>query len=235
VISVPRRWAAAALLVTVGWLVTPQAVPVYDGIGAPDEPYRYVVTPPGSPKTAAPTEGAATSPVTAGKNSSGMSVQTAEQGPQASLFVPQLALATTGSSIKVSISPKAPDTQPPGGLINGNVYAVTFSAPATLTDRAAIATLLLRATTAVQPGPVAEHRATPADPWKQLQTSRGGQDSYVASFVGPGEYALAFLTSAKGKATGGSSGLLYVGGGVLALLVVVVVVIRVRGGVSATA
>ncbi len=232
-ISAPRRWFAAGLLVTVGWLVTPQAVPVYDGVGAPDEPYRYVVGPPGAPKTAAATEGSATSPVKAGKNTSGMSVQTAEQGPQASLFVPQLALATTATEIRVSISPKAPDTQPAGGLINGNVYAVTFSAPATLTDRAAIATLLLRATTAVQPGPVAEYRAAPTDPWKPLQTSRGGQDAYVASFVGPGDYALAFRTSAK--ATSGSSVLPYAVGGVLVLLVLVVVVIRVRGGEPAKA
>jgi len=35
------RWAAAALVVALGWVLTLHTVPVYDGIAQPDDPCRY--------------------------------------------------------------------------------------------------------------------------------------------------------------------------------------------------
>ncbi len=35
------RWAAAAIVVALGWVLTPHTVPVYDGIAQPDDPCRY--------------------------------------------------------------------------------------------------------------------------------------------------------------------------------------------------
>lgn len=227
VISARRRWAVAALLVTVGWLVTPQPVPVYDGVGAPDEPYRFVLPPKGARATAPPTTGTMTSPVRNGTNTNGMSIQTAEQGPQASLFIPPMALASPGTSVTVTFTPQAPMDQPKGARIDGNVYLLTVADPAgpvTKTDRAAIATLYLRATTAVQPGPLMQYRSDPAMPWKAVKTSRGGQDVYVSAYQGTGQYSLAFV---DGQSSGRSV-LPFVVLGALVLLVVVVVVVRLR-------
>jgi hypothetical protein len=69
-----RRWLAGALLVTVGFLVTPDAVPIYDGVGS-DEPYRYVGR---SPAPSAATLSAA---VTSGR-SAALQLKTGENGPQ---------------------------------------------------------------------------------------------------------------------------------------------------------
>ncbi|MCU1595181.1 MAG: hypothetical protein JWO12_2573 [Frankiales bacterium] len=222
---------------TTGWLLAPQAVPIYDGVGQPDEPYRYVAAPAGAPKTAPATSGTATSPLSGGRNTNGMSVQTAEMGPQASLFVPPQALAAGKGDVTVTTTPKAAADQPAGAVIDGNVYAISVvsssGGPVTLTDQAAIATLYLRSTTAKQPGPVMEYRAAAAAPWKQLKTSRGGTDIYVSSFVGAGDYALAFVASSA-KASKGSSPLLYILLGVGALLVLVIVAVRRRSGATDT-
>ncbi|MCW2598929.1 MAG: hypothetical protein JWM02_758 [Frankiales bacterium] len=214
---------------SLGWLVTPNAVPIYDGVGAPDEPYRYVAAPATAKQTAGPTSGAASSPVHQGRNTNGMSVQTAEQGPQASLFMPPAGLAAPGAAIEVKVVPQAPTGNPPGGTIDGNVYLFTITdkaGPVTLTDQAALATLYLRATTAKQPGPVMEYRSDASKPWQALKTSRGGQDVYVSTFPGAGQFALAFVP-VKGAAQGTSILPMVLLGG-LVLLVVVVVVIRLQ-------
>ena len=211
-----------------GRLLSPDAVPVYDGIGAPDEPYRYVAPPADATKTADATTARATSPIVKGTSSYGMSLATSEVGPQFSLFVPPRAFAATGRSVEITAVPGAPTDQPPGATIDGNVYTVSIKAagPVTLTPEAALATLYLRATTAKQPGPVMEYRAPGATDWSAIKTSRGGQDIYVSAFPGPGSYALAFAH--RSVSGGGSSPMPYlVIGGVL-LLVVVIVVVRVR-------
>ena len=220
---------AAALLVGLGRLLSPDAVPVYDGIGAPDEPYRYVAAPAGARTTAPPTTAAASSPMVAGKSTYGMSLAPGESGPQFSLFVPPQAFAAPGAKVSLTAAPLAPTDQPHGARIDGNVYVVTIKAagPVTFTKESALATLYLRATTAKQPPPVMEYRAAKDGSWTALQTSRGGQDVYVSTFPGAGQYALAFAaaTSAKGSST--SKAPFVVIGGLL-LLVVVVVVVRLR-------
>jgi hypothetical protein len=106
------------------------------------------------------------------------------------------------------------------------VFSLASEAGAiTRTPQAAIATLFLRSTTTVQPGPAMQYRAGSGDDWKPLKTSRGGQDIYVSTFVGPGEYALAFA----GEQSSSSTLPLVLGGG-FAVLVLLVVVIRVRAG-----
>jgi hypothetical protein len=222
----PKRLGAALLLVAVGRLLSPAAVPVYDGIGQPDEPYRYIAPPAGATKTAAATTAKATSPVVAGLSSYGMSLATAEVGPQLSLYLPPKALKSLATSLTVTATPLAPTDQPTGATIDGNVYEVKVSVPVTLTPQAALATLYLRATTAKQPPPAMQYRATATEPWQALRTSRGGTDVYVSTFPGPGFYALAFAP-VKGS-SGGSSKLPFVLLGGLVVLVVVVVVVRLR-------
>ncbi len=220
---------AGAVLVTVGWLASPGGVPVYDGVGAPDEPYRYVQAPGGAASSSPPTTAKATTPVVDGLGTNGLSVATAENGPQFSLYLPPRAMAATSGPIEVTATPSAPTDQPGGATIDGNVYTVALLAPGspvTLTDKAQLSTIYLRATTTRQPPPVLVHRAGASGSWQSLSTSRGGQDFYVAAFAGPGQYAVAFRAGA-----GGSSGLPVlplVVGGVLLLLVVAVVVVRLR-------
>ncbi len=218
------RWGAAALIVTVGWLVTPQAVPVYDGIAQPDDPYRYATA-----TVSAPAANASTA-ISNGASTNGLSISTSETGPQAALFLPMGAFAAPAGTVTVTIRPSAPTDQPSDGKLDGNVYTVQAtdpSGPVTVTSKAALATIYLRATTARQPAPVMEHRAAAGQPWQPLHTSRGGADIYVASFPGTGQYALAFGTS-PARSTSGLPLLPLVLGGVVVLLGVVVVVIRLR-------
>ena len=52
VVGAVVRMLVAAALLGLGWLLTPRtAPPLYDGVGFPDEPYRFVVAPAGAPKT----------------------------------------------------------------------------------------------------------------------------------------------------------------------------------------
>lgn len=229
------RWGAAALLVTVGWLATPDPVAVYDGVGQPDEPYRYVSPPPGAPPArGAATSATATTPVAAGAGTDGLSVTTAEVGPQLAVFLPAGSFAAPGGTITVTVTPKAPADQPPGGRIDGNVYALGATDPAgpvTLTAKATLATIYLRATSGAQPGPVLERRESAGGPWTALKTSRGGADVYVAALPGLGDYALVFgpVTAVTGS---GTPVLPYLLGGVLAVLVAVVLVVRRRARVA---
>ena len=222
-----RRWVAGALLVGIGWLVTPSAVPIYDGVGVPDEPYRYVSAPKGNPATAEATSGTASTPVAHGVGTNGLIVATKEQAPQFSMFVPPGALATSKGPITVTATPAAAADQPTGATIGGNVYVIAITSPGgpvTTTNKIAIASLYLRAVEGSE-GWVMEHRTAHTDPWVALETARGGTDSWVSSFKGAGEYALAKAAAAQGKRT---SVLPWVLGGAVALLVLVIVAIRIR-------
>lgn len=226
-----RRWLAGALLVTAGFLASPSAVPIYDGIGQPDEPYRYVSPPKGATTTAEPTSAKATTPVKNGRGTNGMSVSTAEVGPQFSLFLPPGSLAASAGPITVTAVPLAPTDQPPGARIDGNVYEVAFEAPSpvTTTEQIAIATVYMRATTDKQPPPVLRHRTSADQPWESLKTSRGGQDIYVAAFPGPGQFSVAFNSTGGDGEAGGPPVLLLVLGGLVLLVLLAVVVVRLRG------
>lgn len=224
-VRLARRVGAALLLVALGRLLSPAAVPVYDGLGAPDEPYRYVARPSDGPRTADATVARASSPLVGGRTKNGMSVTSAESGPQVSVYLPPKALAATGDSVVVTATPLAPQDAPRGTHIDGNVYEVRFQAagPVSLTEKAALAQILMRATTARQPPPVMEHRASATAPWEPLKTFRSGNDVYVASFREQGQYALVFSTGSSGSS---STSYLVLGG--VVLLVVVVVVVRLR-------
>jgi len=226
-----RRWGAASVLITLGWLLTSQAVPVYDGVAAPDEPYRYVRPPVGAKRTPPPISVVASTPVTGGASADGLSLSSAETGPQVALFLPAGALGAPSGTISVTVDPTAPADPPAGGEIDGNVYTLTLTDPAgpvALTPKAALATLYLRATTARQPGPVMEHRDAAGRPWQLLQTSRGGADVYVSSLPAVGQYALVFLRATPTSGRGGVPVLPLVLGGAVVLLGAAVVVVRVR-------
>jgi hypothetical protein len=231
VIPARRRWLAGALLVGVGWLAAPSPVAVYDGLAAPDEPYRYVSPPPGV-KTAPPTSTAVDTPVQNGGNVRGLSFQTSETGPQVSAFLPQYALSATSGPIHITVSPAAPTDPPPGATVDGNVYVFTLSSPAGDVGfdpvHGANATLYLRATSQRTPQPGMYFRPDAQAAWTALPTTSGGLDIRVASFKGKGEYVLALAAAVKAKAGGGAPVLPLVLVGILVVLAAVVLVVRLQ-------
>ena len=221
------RWLLAGLAaLLVAWLVAPAVVPIYDGPGFPDEPYRYVHAPNGK-ATKPPTVAKANVSVNAAGLSAAAYSNSAEQGPQIVLYLPAGSLkAPAGvTTIQVSETPLAPSPPlPTDGTITTNVYrvaATTDKGPVQIVGKSEnqIPTLQMRAPSSQQPGPVYERRT--ADGWQRVATLRVGQDIYQASAAEFGDYALVQLKDAP--KTGGSSGggvnvgLLAVGIGLLAL------------------
>jgi hypothetical protein len=213
-----RRVGAALLLVTVGWLASPSPVPVYDGVGSPDEPYKYV--------------GRSPAPVTAtvtGPASTGLQLRSAESGPQ--VLVDLGAGAFTGSAaVTMTATPVAGDgTKVPQGAIDGNIYRITVNPGAVLQPEVAQGFLFLRAAVMTRPDPVVVHRATASDPWTAVKTVRAGQDILSTPFRALGDYAVVRTPGSKPLSAGGglSTGrVLLLGGGVLVLVLLTIWVLR---------
>lgn len=233
-------WCAAAALVMVGWLVTPHPVALYDGVGLPDEPYRFVTTPAGATARVAPTGGSMSMAVSDGTNRSDINVTTRESGPQATADFPQGSVAAQAGPVVVTLTPLAPTDQPVGTPVDGNVYQVDVTSPAgpvNFTAAAVDATVSLRAPQA-GPRETMLYRPGTGQPWKALQTAQVGREVWAASLPGLGQYALAQdrpgsggpAAAGPGGARDGAGGLpvlaIALGGGVLVLLGVVAVVRR---------
>jgi hypothetical protein len=218
------------------WLVAPAAVPIYDGIGNPDEPYRYV-SPPADAKTSkTPTVARATVSVRNGQ-SGAQFANSGETAPQISVYLPAGALRVPAgaTSITVTATPKAPGPPAPaGGAVIGNVYALQItagSAPVTIVGTGnQEPTVQMRSPGAPaggQPNPVFEQRTGAG--WKRLKTTRVGNDVYQTQVPATGDYALVQLTGTAGAAASGSSGvrLIYLVPGI-ALLAVTLLVVAIR-------
>ena len=231
-ISARRRWLAGALVIGLGWLVAPNPVPVYDGLGAPDEPYRYVSPPQGATKTPPPTSVAVDTPVQNGGSARGLSLQTNESGPQMSVFLPQYALSARSGPIHIAVSPAAATDAPDGTTVDGNVYVFAVSAPGGDVGfdpvHGANATLYLRSTSQGLPQPNMYYRPDGTSPWTGLATTSGGLDIRVASFKGKGQYVLALAVAAKPDGGGGTPVLPLVLVGLVVVLAAVVLVVRLR-------
>jgi hypothetical protein len=236
------RSVVAALVLSLGWVLTSHPVPIYDGVWVPDEPYRYVQAPAGSGATAAPTVAHDRTPVAQGLSTVSLNVYSAEQGPQFSLFIPKGALAAPSGVIDVRAVPGAATEQPPQEFIGGNVEDVTLTDPqgkVTLTSQAKIAAVYLRAS-APSDGWVMWFRP-PAGSWTALASERGGTDSYAATFAGAGQYAMAKAATVTTRQSGarssrGGGQLLYVVlGCLLAVMVVVITVLRRAGSAQQVA
>jgi hypothetical protein len=218
-----RKVLAALAVVTLGWLASPGGVPVYDGVGAPDEPYKYV----GRSNAPATTVSATAS--TSNGLSGSLSVRSAESGPQVLVDLGAGAFTASTPSVTLTVTALAAEgTQAPQGRVDGNAYRVTVSPGATL-QPSAQGFLFLRAAVMTRPDPVVVHRATATDPWERVKTVRAGQDILSTPFRAVGDYAVVRLPGAKPLSQSGGLGtgrLLLLGGGVLALLVLTVLVLR---------
>jgi hypothetical protein len=224
-------WALAALLVAAGWLVTPNPVTIYDGVGQPDEPYRYVSAQPGARVTAKPTGAQTTVPVLAGVSGQDVTLLSTENAPQVSVFLPRDGLAATSGMISVSVVPEAPTDQPPEGRIDGNVYLLSITntaGPVTFTANATNALIILRATSALSE-PVIEHRSGPGQKWSAVETTRFGNDRYMGLIPAAGQYALVLQNptpGGSGSGAGSHTALIVILLGALILLLSAVVAVR---------
>lgn len=221
-------------MLLLGWLGTSSPVPIYDGVGMPDEPYRFVVPPAGYRATPPVTPARTAIQLDAGRSCCELEARSAEQGPQVAVYVPRGGLASTGSGVlSVSAEAAAPPAGPApveDGVYEGNAYLVTATGPAgpaTLTPEGSRATVQLRALDGNTPGPAVWFRTDDAAAWRELPTGKVGLDIYEAQFVGPGSYVL--VRGPEGG-TGQTTTILLGILAVPALLVVVLLVLRLRGG-----
>jgi len=219
------------LALTLAAAVAPSAVPIYDGIGNPDEPYRYVVPPPDYRDTKPPTTATSTLKVSNGQSAAAQ-VNTAEFGPQLALFMPKGALAPPASATRVTVkaAPIAPPDQlPTDGTIVGNVYRITATAPGGQVNLIGFGNqapvLDMRAPTAQQPGPVFEHLDN--GNWTPSETVRIGNDIYRTRADELGDWVLVRRNSDDGETTGTVWPIV---AGVLGASGLVVAVIAVRRG-----
>jgi hypothetical protein len=219
-----RKLAVAVLLVALGRLASPAAVPVYDGIGAPDEPYKYV----GGQRP--PAASVSTTVAVRAGSSSPVQVRSAEQGPQVLLDLAAGAFAATSPTLTVTSTPlKADGTAVPQGTIDGNVYRITATPGARLQPERAQGFLFLRAAVMTKPDPVVVYRDTDRDPWEKVKTVRAGRDILSTPFLALGDYAVVRLPGSEPQSqAGGLSGarLALLIGGVLVLVVLTVLVLR---------
>lgn len=122
-----RRWGCTRLTVVALLAFLPASAAVAQG--QPDEPYRYVSAPAGSPATKPPTSGRAVLHVYGGQTQMAY-VNTGEIGPQLSLYIPPGALvARRATRVVVTVQALAPARPlPANGTIDSNVYRVAANA-----------------------------------------------------------------------------------------------------------
>lgn len=228
---------AALLVLGVGWSIAPRtALPLYDGIGFPDEPYRFVQRPAGAQETKPPTTGHGTASVT-GATTGQVLVASAETAPQISLYIPKGKLVAPAGTSKVSVIGTPVQNLPTGHgqYLWSDVYDVTASPGSTqFRTNGQQATITLRAASAQRPQPnIAYYDGTS---WHLLPTFAQGRDIYIAELNRFGQFAVIgknpLLVSqivGNSQGNGGSSPIgLIVGIGAGVVVVVLFVLGRMR-------
>jgi hypothetical protein len=186
-------WLAVLGLLGLGWLISPDVVPIYDGLSYPQDPYRYVAAAP------APTAAQATVQLRDGTNPGGVVLNSVERGPQVQLYLPAgvLQAEPTSTSASLAVTPveltgSATPDQPAS-----NVYRFSAGAGVSLVaDRAPIQ-VTLRAAVHRSP-PVMYYRTGPTDRWQRLRTRGLGHASFNATAPGFGDYVLVRGTGGGG-------------------------------------
>lgn len=222
------RWLVGVAAVAVGWLSTPQPVPIYDGLGLPDEPYRYAVAPAGTRHTPPPTGARDSLQIGGGRSTAGLTLQTREVAPQFTVFLPLGSLVTERGPLAVSVEPVGTQVVP-GVVADGNSYRLTITGPTPvrLDDPDLVAHVLMRATTQRRPQPDIYFRPSARRAWQHLATTAAGLDVRSARLSGTGDYQLAGAPAepASSRATVWAAG----AGGVLVLIAGSILTIRRTG------
>ena len=227
-----RSAAAALAIVTIGLLATDQPVPINDGLGFPDQPYRLI----GNGARGEPSIATGTAHVGADGRTEALSARSDESGPQVVLELGAGAYrGAPGSTVKLTATP-VPNTDPPsGGTVDSNTYRVETNSTAgtpTQTPSAAQGFVFLRAIKASDPPPQILHRSSLGAPWTSLPSSRTGQDIVSASYAGTGDYLLLRAIGAKDARRGPALSTRLVAIGVGFLLVTLLALVSRRAGNS---
>lgn len=195
-----RLIATALALLALAWLVNPTRIaPLYDGLGFPDEAYRFVAPPAGYRSTAPPSSATLTTAL-AGKRGSIFDIASKEVGPQVELFVKGStiaapAAASVAASVTISAVVARSPAPPTDGAVWGNVYRVSArSAGKAVPLNADPATNSIRLRTPTAPPPTAtiayfDGSTSGSATWRRLKTERIGNDIWAAPLAGTGYYA----------------------------------------------
>lgn len=222
-------------------LLGAHVVPLYDGVGFPDEPYRYVSPPTAGLNTSSPPSDATASVrMSEGVNIDDASLTTTEQGPQALAYISEksVTIPSNLAQLTLRIEPVAPSSkdQPADGQIAGNIYRLSTDNVSTASfhdasDSSIIDLRLPQANTGgARPG--IEYRANGSTKWDRLETLQAGNDIYQTPIAGFGDYAMVMLKSIVGDDTATqvkhrSLALPMVLGGIVGIIVLTIIGIRV--------
>jgi hypothetical protein len=226
--------SGAVAFLAVAWFVLPAGQPpLYDGLGFPDEAYRFV-TPPSGEKPGAPATAIRLRVAISDGVSDAAFGQSAEQGPQVAVFVPRGAVVAPAgvASVTLTLSPITTTARPGEGSVYGNVYRLAVSDGGALTPSLPGAVIRLRAPSVVDPEPVMH--VLREGRWTRLRTDRVGTEIFAAPLAGAADYALV-RPAAAGSSSSTRVTVALVGGVLLAITVVLGAVRRsaVRGRAKA--
>ena len=222
--QVSTRWLGVVALLALAWVVTPSPVPLYDGVGFPDEPYRFVQAKDG---LSAATVAEVRLKAEGGVNTTGLVANSTEVGPQVSVFAPPQAFALPKPSdageilLRVAPVPVGPPAEP-----ESNVYALTLTSeagPVRVRPDVQSPLITLRAMSEREPAPTMVYRPDAETEWRKLDTRRVGLHNYSAKAPGPGEYVLVRGSIVTPKVSQSTTVLV-----VLVLVVLVAGVVAVR-------
>jgi hypothetical protein len=232
--------AVALAVLGVGWAIAPRtALPLYDGIGFPDEPYRFVQRPPSAPETKPPTTARASGSVQKGQVGS-IIAASAEVAPQITVYIPKGRLVAPSGATSVTVTGQPVRNLPTsnGEYLWSDVYTVSPSpSGTTFTSGGQQATITLRAAGPQRPIPhIAYYDGNGR--WTLLPTFPQGQDIYIAELTRFGQFAVIgdnplLVTQlsgvSKGKSSSGSTVVgLAVGVGIGAVIVILFVLGQLR-------
>jgi hypothetical protein len=206
-----------AVLALAGVVVArpPHAPPLYDGLGFPDEPYRWVVPPSGAGRALLPTDAEVRVPVRSGTSGAAQALS-GEQGPQVAVAVRDGALAAPDGATTISlhaIPRPVPATPPDRGQVVSNLYDITATVGNRAVPLAPGKTVLvnLRAESFTTRA-VVICRWTGSG-WEQVPTQQIGRDIYAAQLAALGPVAVVRLdagvrptVSPLGPPTGAAAG-----------------------------
>jgi hypothetical protein len=190
--------ASAACVILVS-MFSSHVVPLYDGVGFPDEPYRYVSASANVQNSKLqPSPTSVSVAISGGTNQSDVSFSSKEQGPQVNIYIYGFALKNSVTNAKAFLQsqPKAPNgSKALNSAIAGNIYTFSYVIdrgnlslkPTTNEQRGYIILRLPQqdgayATMVYRPGKSAE--------WQKITTTKVGNDFYQGDIQGFGEYAL---------------------------------------------
>jgi hypothetical protein len=193
-----RGWYALALAVLAVGAVTAirpaNPVPLYDGIGFPDEPYRWLVAPAGTPKTPPVTPATATVTVTPQGGTDSVRAFSAEQGPQIAFALRDGALAPPAGATSVHLLGQAtpnPSVAPRDGSLVSNVYRLTATAvPAGQVALHPGAKIIVNLRSDKAMNDTVLLQTFSGGRWNQMATTRVGTDIYAGTLPAFGDVAL---------------------------------------------